>query len=93
MLKSIDMMQQHDSHTLIQEEQRRFNRSKREEVVPRYKNVSPPYYKKGEENENFEQRAQNFEPLIHYVVEQEVPTQGIKISRGGESVFVTRQEI
>jgi hypothetical protein len=46
-----------------------------------YKFVSLPYYREGEENENFEQRAQNFEPLIHYVVEQKVVIQGIKISR------------
>jgi hypothetical protein len=30
--------------------------------------------------------------LIHYVVEQEIATQGIKMSRGVEPVFVTRQE-
>ncbi len=30
--------------------------------------------------------------MIHYVVEQEIATQGIKMSRGVEPVFVTRQE-
>jgi hypothetical protein len=65
---------------------------KREEVVPRYKFVSPPYYRKDHENEKFEQRAHNFEPLIHYLVEQEVITQGIKMSKGVELVLVIRQE-
>jgi GTP cyclohydrolase FolE2 len=35
----------------------------------------------------------NFEPQIHYVVEQEATTQGIKMSRGVELVIVTKQEI
>jgi hypothetical protein len=42
---------------------------KREEVVPRYNSISPPYYRKDHENEEFEQKAQNFEPSIHNVVE------------------------
>jgi hypothetical protein len=41
----------------------------KEEVVPRYKFASPPYYQKKYENENFEERAQNFELQIHYLVE------------------------
>jgi hypothetical protein len=32
------------------------------------------YYRKDHENEEFEQRAQNFEPSICYVGEQEVAT-------------------
>ncbi len=44
-------------------------------------------------NEEFELRAHNFEPSIHYVVEQEVAIQGIKMPRGVELVLVTRQEI
>jgi len=44
-------------------------------------------------NEEFELRAHNFEPPIHYVVEQEVAIQGIKMPRGVELVLVTRQEI
>jgi hypothetical protein len=47
---------------------------KREEVVPRYKSASPPYYQEEHENEEIEERAQNFEPRIHYVVEQEATT-------------------
>jgi hypothetical protein len=43
--------------------------SKREEVVPKYRSTSPPYYQDGQDNEEFEQRNQNFDPLIHYVVE------------------------
>ncbi len=62
-------------------------------MVPRYIFASPPYYEEGEENEKFEQRAQNFEPSIHYVVKQEATTQGIKISKGVELVLVTGQEI
>jgi hypothetical protein len=45
--------------------------SEREEVVPMYRFASPPYYQNDQENEEFEQRAHNFEPSIHYVVEQE----------------------
>ncbi len=62
----------------------------REEVVPRYKSTSPPYYQKDRDNEEFEQRVQNFEPSIHYVVEQEVATQGIKMYRGVKRIFVTK---
>ncbi len=53
MLESVDLMQQHDSDVIIQKEQHRFNRSEREEVVPRYRFASPPYYQKGQENEEF----------------------------------------
>jgi hypothetical protein len=63
------MNEQHDSNTLIYEEEHRFNMSEREEVVPRYKSTSPPYYQKNHENEKFQQRIQNFGPSIHYVVE------------------------
>lgn len=62
----------------------------REEVVPRYRSTSPPYYRKDHDNEEFEQRVQNFEPSIHYVVEQEVATQGLKMSRGVKRIFVTK---
>jgi hypothetical protein len=62
----------------------------REEVVPRYRPASPPYYREGQENEEFEQRAHNFEPLIHYVVEQEVTIQGIRTSKGVELVLIIR---
>jgi hypothetical protein len=37
-------MQQHDFDALIHEEEQRLNMSEREEVVPRYKTTSPPYY-------------------------------------------------
>jgi len=68
-LGSIDLMQQHNFDTLIQEEEQRLNKSEREEIVPRYKFVSLPYYRNGQENAKFKQRAQNFEPPIHYVIE------------------------
>jgi hypothetical protein len=42
---------------------------KKEEVAPRYISPSPPYYREDHENKKFEQRVQNFEPPIHYVVE------------------------
>jgi hypothetical protein len=38
-------------------------------------------------------KTQIFELLIHYVVEQKATTQGIRMSKGVESVFVTWQEI
>ncbi len=47
-------MQQHNFNSLIQEEEQRFNISKREEVVPRYKFASPPYYREDHEDEEFE---------------------------------------
>ncbi len=62
----------------------------REEVVPRYRSTSLPYYRKDHDNEKFEQRVQNFETSIHYVVEQEVATWGIKMSRGVKQIFVTK---
>jgi hypothetical protein len=46
-------------------------------VVLRYKYASPPYYQEGHENEGFEQRPHNFEPLIHCIIEQKLATQGI----------------
>jgi hypothetical protein len=55
--------------TLIYEEEQRFNMLEKEEVIPRYRSTSCPYYRKDHENEEFERRAQNFEPSIHYVVE------------------------
>jgi hypothetical protein len=36
----------------------------REEVVPRYRFASPLYYQNDQENEEFEQRVQNFQPPI-----------------------------
>ncbi len=51
------------------------------------------YYQKDHENVESEQKVQNFEPPIHYVVEKKTIIQGIKMSRGVESVLVTRQEI
>jgi hypothetical protein len=59
---------------VIQEEEQRLNMPKREEIVPRYKFASPPYYREDHENEEFEKMAYNFEPPIRYVVEQEVAT-------------------
>jgi hypothetical protein len=52
------------------EEEQRFNKSKKGEMVPRYISTSLPYYQKVCENEEFEQRAQNLELPICYVVEQ-----------------------
>ncbi len=57
-------MQQHNSDALIQKEEQRLNRSKREEVIPRYIFTSSPYYQKDHENEEFEWKTQNFEPSI-----------------------------
>ncbi len=67
MLESTNLMQQHNFDVLIQEEEHRLNRLEKEEMVPRYISVSPPYYWNGQKNEEFEQRAHNFEPPIHYV--------------------------
>ncbi len=54
---------------LIYEKKQKFNMLEREEVILRYRSTSYPYYQKKDEDEEFEQIAQNFEPLIHYVVE------------------------
>ncbi len=88
----MDLMQQYTFDVLIQEEEERLNMSKREEVVPRYRSTSHFYYRDGLENKEFKQRVHNFEPMIHYVIEQEAATQGIKMSRGIELILVTRQE-
>jgi len=83
---------QHNFDVLIQEEEQKFNMSKRAEIVPRYRSTSPPYYRKDHEIEEFEQRTQNFEPLIRYVVEQKIVIQLIKMSKGVEPILVTRKE-
>jgi hypothetical protein len=67
-------MQQHDSNVLIHKKEHKFNRSKREEVIPRYKLASPPYYQEEQEDEELEERTHNFELQMHYVVEQEATT-------------------
>ncbi len=91
-LESVVLMQQYNFDALIQEEQI-FNRLEREEVIVRYIFASPLYYQEEHENEKFEQRVQNFEPLIHYVVEQKTTIQGIKMSTRVGLVLITRQEI
>ncbi len=65
----------------------------KEEVVLKYRSISPLYYREGQENEEFEQITYNFEPFIHYIVEQETATQGIRISKKVEPVLVTKQKI
>jgi hypothetical protein len=47
---------------------------KKEEIVIRYKSTSLLYYRDGQKNEEFEQKVQNFQLLIHYVIEQEATT-------------------
>jgi hypothetical protein len=66
---------------------------KREEIVQRYKFASPPYYQEEHQNEKLEERAQNFEPRIYYVVEQETTTQGIKMSKQVEPVLVLKKKL
>jgi hypothetical protein len=61
-------MQQENYDVLMYEEEHRVNKFERENVVPRYIFSSPPYYWKDHENVKFEQRAQNCELMIHYVV-------------------------
>ncbi len=80
-------MQQHDFDALIYEEEHKLNRSEREEIVPRYRSTSPHYRK---DHEEFEQKALNFEPSIHYVNEQKVGIQGIRMLKGVEPVFVIK---
>jgi hypothetical protein len=64
---------------LIHEKEQKLNKLEKENIIPKCKFASFLYYRKDHENEEFEQKAQNFEPLIHYVVEQEVVIQGIRI--------------
>jgi hypothetical protein len=85
-------MQQQNFNVFMYDEEQKLNKSKREEVMLRYRSTSPPYYKKERQDEELEERTQNFEPQIHYVVEQETVTQGIRMSRGVESIIITRQE-
>jgi hypothetical protein len=67
-------MQRHNIVAFIYEEEQIFNKLEKEEIVPRYIFVSPFYYQEDHENEKFEQITQNFEPPIHYVVEQKAIT-------------------
>ncbi len=53
------------------EKEQKLNRSKRNKIIPRHKLTSPPYYRKEHLDEELEKRVHNFEPYIHYVVEQE----------------------
>jgi len=92
-LEPIGVMQQQNFEVLIYEEKYRLNKSKREEVIPRYILVSPPYYWEDYEDEKFQQKTHNFELPFHYVVEQEATIQGIKMSRGVEPILITWQEI
>ncbi len=80
-LELVGLMHQHDSNALIHEEKQRLNRLEKEEVVPRYRSTSPPYYRQEHEDEELEKITKNFEPQIHYVVEQKATTQGIKMSK------------
>ncbi len=57
MVESTNLMQQHNFDTLIRKEEQKFNKSEREEVVPRYGFISPFYYLDDQKNEKFEQRA------------------------------------
>jgi hypothetical protein len=56
-VKSTSLKQQCDYDALIHGEKQIFNMSKREEVVPRYKFASIPYYQKKCEDEKLEERA------------------------------------
>jgi hypothetical protein len=55
-MESTCLMQQHNFYVLIQEEEQRLNRSKREEVIPRYIFASPPYYQEDHENEDLNKK-------------------------------------
>jgi hypothetical protein len=77
---------------LIHDEDQKLNNSKREEIVPRYRFASPPYYQEDHEKKKFERKTQNFELPIHYMVEQEATNQGIKMSRRVEPILVIKQE-
>jgi hypothetical protein len=50
-------MQQHDSNFLNCGKEQRLNRSKREEMVPRYKSASPPSYEIKHEDEEQKEKA------------------------------------
>jgi O-acetylhomoserine/O-acetylserine sulfhydrylase-like pyridoxal-dependent enzyme len=51
-------MQQHNFNTLIQKEEQRYNKSKKEEIIPRYRSTSHPYHSNDKENEEFGQRKE-----------------------------------
>jgi hypothetical protein len=53
---------QHDFDVPIHGEEQRLNMLEKEEVVPRYKSTSPPYYQEEHEDEELEKRVQNFQP-------------------------------
>jgi hypothetical protein len=68
-LESLGLMQQQKSDVIMYEEEQKLNTLEREEVVPKYRFASPFYYQEDHENVEFEQKTQNFEPPICYVVE------------------------
>ncbi len=74
------------------EEEHGLNRLEREEVVPKYKFTSLPYYQRTMRMKSLNKELKILN-LWCYVVEQEVRTQGIRMSRGVESIFVTKQGI
>jgi hypothetical protein len=92
MLESPNLMQYQNFDALIYEKEHKFNNLERKKIIPKYRSVSLLCYREDHENEEFEQRVHNLKPPIPYVVEQEVAIQGIRMSRGVESIFVIRQE-
>jgi hypothetical protein len=59
---------------MIHGEKHKLKRSEREEVIPRYIFASLIYYWEEYEDEKLEERDRNFEPQIHYLVEQKATT-------------------
>jgi hypothetical protein len=51
-LESIGLlMQQHNTDDFIHDKNEKRNKSEREEVVPRYRSISPPFYREDHEKE------------------------------------------
>jgi len=54
---------QHDFDDPIHGEEQRLNMLEKEEVVPRYKSTSPPYYQEEHEDEELEKKSSKFSTL------------------------------
>jgi hypothetical protein len=59
MLESARLMEQYEFDALIHGKEQSLNRSKNEEVMPRYKFVSLAYYQEQHEDEELEKKAHN----------------------------------
>ncbi len=91
-MKSLGLIQQHDSGDLIHEEEQILTCQKGRKWYQGTNLLHILIIKRTMRLKSLN-KSSKFEPSIHYVVEQEAIIQGIRMSRGAEPVLITRQEI